>query len=219
MATTVVKPVVKGPTKSLRIMAWFYYVARKLDLKPTGYALENHLEADRVKQRSDRTINRSRKYDGYQHGKHMPKPDLVERIEISAPGSQSLIYHPFWEVAKPIEDTTELYIHLNKLKPGVRDLLFYPGTEPGKIPIRHRQDYPTTLEKLSKMADLDALTALIGLHQEDSLNSISSTPKFHVLYMKPLLTAFRRLIYYPPFPDIAHDLFEYLNTTIFYKTK
>ncbi|MCG7941456.1 MAG: hypothetical protein N0C88_21775 [Candidatus Thiodiazotropha lotti] len=37
--------------------------------------------------------------------------------------------------------------------------------------------------------------------------------------VKPTLTAFRRLIYHPPFPDIAKELFDYLSETIFQDLK
>ncbi|MEW8147099.1 MAG: hypothetical protein AB2788_15205, partial [Candidatus Thiodiazotropha endolucinida] len=114
-------------------------------------------------------------------------------------------------VASPIYDITELYTHINKLSTDITNLLFYPGTEPGMIPVRRRQDIFKVVGILSKRADLDAFTALIGLLQEDSILNKNETPIVHFLSIKPTLTAFRRLIYHPPFPEIAHDLFDYLS--------
>ncbi|MET0116427.1 MAG: hypothetical protein ABW090_03280 [Sedimenticola sp.] len=214
MVNTAGRPKNKNQTKPLKAKAWFYYVAARLHLKRTGYALENYLEPEKVRRNDDGTVTRPCKYDGYKKGLHIPDPDLVDEVDLIAPGSKSLLYHPFWEVANPIQDITELYIHLNKLSSGIVELLFHPGTEPGKVPQRHRKDYLATLDALSKKADLDAFTACIGLLQEANL---TREPILHVFYMKPTLAAFRRLIYYPPFPDIAHELFEYLTNTFFTK--
>ncbi|MCU7931134.1 MAG: hypothetical protein KZQ90_10060 [Candidatus Thiodiazotropha sp. (ex Codakia rugifera)] len=219
MEKTAGRPPNKSPIKPLRVKSWFYYVAARLDLKRTGYALESYLEQEKVKRNHEGTVNRPCKYDRYKKGLHIPELTLVDRVEDIVPGSKSLLNHPFWEVANPIEDIAELYVHLNKLSPEVVNLLFHPGTEPGKIPIRHRQDYITTLETLSEIADLDAFAALIGLHQEDILTNTFKSPMLHILYMKPLLTAFRKLISQPLFPDIADELFEYITTTLFSELK
>lgn len=212
------RPPDNSPNKSIRVKAWFYYVATSLRLKHTGYALETYLEQDKVRKSDEGTI-RPCKYDGYKKGLHLPRPALIDQVEILAPGSKSLINHPFWDITNPINDITELYIHLNKLRPEVRDLLFFPGTDPGKIPIRNRRDYIETVETLSKIADLDALSALIGLHHEDYLIEAFGPPALYIFYLRPLLTTFRRLIYHPPFPHIAHELFKYLTTSFFIELK
>ncbi|MCG7928112.1 MAG: hypothetical protein JAY67_21540 [Candidatus Thiodiazotropha taylori] len=216
MAKTVGRPPDNSPTKRLRARAWFYYVAARLNLKSTGYVLERYFEEDKVKKDEvDKSIKRPCKYDNYQKGLFLPSKSLIEKIELSVPGSKSLIYHPFWDVATPIDDISELYIHLNKLSTDVTELLFYPGTEHGKMPIRHHQDYLKTVEVLSRKADLDAFTALIGLLQEDIIINKNSEPNLYFFSMKQTLTAFKRIIYHPPFPDIAHELYEYLCTTFF----
>ncbi|MCU7853312.1 MAG: hypothetical protein KZQ80_13990 [Candidatus Thiodiazotropha sp. (ex Monitilora ramsayi)] len=204
----------KSCIKQLKVKAWFYYVATKLDLKPTGYALEKHFDRKRIKPNDAGTISRPCKFDKYQKGLHMPNPELIDKIEIEAQGSKSLIYHPFWDLCSPIQDLADLYLHLSKLRSEVRDLLFLPGSNPGEMPIRNRIYYEKNLRILARMADLDALSALLGVHQEDCIAEKHGMPKLHVYYLKPFMLSFRRLVSYPPFPHIAHDLFDCLYSNL-----
>lgn len=183
----------------LRVIFWYEGVRRRTKLD-TAYALEQYFEPESFGRRTnnDRPSYRC-KWQSYQIGLHTPQLRLLEMVNSLLPGSLQELRHPLWDVLKLKPNRSTLSeIFLQRLNPEVLAVLFKKVDEMEVHFERAKVTLPL-ITKLKKIANLDALAALVWLlyeslsnknqkHSEDLTRSI-----FDVLLMRSIWWEVRKL--------------------------
>ena len=149
----------------VRVRFWYEGV-RKRSNKNTPYALEQHFEPESFRLRANGKPSYPCKWQSYEIGLHTPQPRLLEKVDSLLPGSSQELRHPLWDVLeiKPNRSTLS-EIFLQRLNPKVLAVLFKPAGDM-EVQFERTRVTRTLISKLKKIADLDALAALIWLSYE-----------------------------------------------------
>ena len=198
-----------GDLESIQTKAWFWYIAVRLNVMKE-YSVEKLFRPNYDFPRNEygeRT--RTKEYDKYKKGKHMPGPERVAAIDSIVPGSAAWLEHPLWATIKlpyvPKEKVYEIILHL---RPEIARLIFKIFPESDRSPYRIYN--PENLEtELYQYSDIDTFILCIGLMIEaKSENNIDG----YCAAAKMTHSIFCRLICEHPFLYVAADLFNYLKT-------
>jgi len=200
------------------VALWYWQIADKLE-KTTDYGVEKHFYPDKFKKRTDGGTGHTSKFNKYKNGKHEPEPEQIQKAEIDAPGSETLLEHSFWAVIHmPVISKEDIYLQLIKLKPSIVDFLFTSYRPAGQVPTRRENPLFEDIDRLYKESDWDALTACLGIVQESRItNRFNALPFFEHNYLKLAINLFCKLICQRPFFIIKDELLEYLHEHFFDK--
>ncbi|MBB5360782.1 hypothetical protein HDE76_004030 [Rhodanobacter sp. ANJX3] len=149
-----------------RVRMWYSWL-RWCSGEPTAYALERRLLPEGFAHTVDGALSHRNRMLHYRDGKHVPRPNLVERAEILYPGGRALLEHPYWEILDPNQDVSACAdAWLMRLAPDVQRIIFRPRRS--AIEVRARRNTLTTapLQPLEKLGTFDALAATALLMRE-----------------------------------------------------
>lgn len=154
----------------VRVKFWYEGVRKRSKLS-TAYALEQHFEPESFRRRTNNDKPSYRcKWQNYEIGLHTPQPRLLERVNSLLPGSLQELRHPLWDVLKLKPNRSTLSeTFLQRLNPKVLAVLL---KQTGDMEVHFERAMVTRalIIKLKKIADLDALAALVWLLYEALFN-------------------------------------------------
>lgn len=173
---------------------------------PSAYAIEKTLHPE-LFHREAGWVSRPMRWDRYERGDMVPKPELVAYAESVYPGTADWLYHPLWKALLPHPRTQdEINVELRALGEVVDFLMFRPQPDPGK-PAR----FPFTEEMvgmLSHVGTLEAMAAAILLVHESV--AIASEP-LRTLALQTYRELQPAIADYPPLRRVYPDLFSFID--------
>jgi len=153
--------------RSLRIRYWYEVLRQRTGLN-SAYQLEKHIEPMSFARNPDGSVRYYKnKWIHYETAERFPQAALLKKVEESIPGSTRDLHHPLWLVLNcENQEIMQGDTFLNQLAPPVWDLLFM-RVEDGGLGYSVRVAFtPQILEKLERIASLDALACLVWLLRE-----------------------------------------------------
>jgi hypothetical protein len=198
----------------IRVRFWYAGVKQKTGLTTT-YQLERHFEP-LTKTAIDKRTPFRNKWSKYQAGKHTPGAVLVSLVDAKIPGSARELNHPLWEVLRLGERVLpKIDVWMEKLEPRVQAVVYHPPQD-GMNALKLRKPYTSMLSnKLVKLGNLDALTALLLYWLESKQLGQHDNNRFQACSIYQLL-----LMMGMDFCDrnIAEELFVLFLASIFTQT-
>ncbi|MBK5396641.1 hypothetical protein JFU47_07945 [Pseudomonas sp. TH39(2020)] len=154
----------------VRVRFWYEGVRKRSKLN-TAYALEQHFEPESFRRRAaNDKPSYPCKWKKYEIGLRTPQPRLLERVNSLLPGSLQELRHPLWDVLKLKPNRSTLSeIFLQRLNPEVLVVLFKHADDM-EVPFERAKVTSAIITKLKKIANLDALAALVWLLYEALYN-------------------------------------------------
>lgn len=154
------KPTSRRLINILRVRYWYAGVKQKTGLS-TAYQLERYFEP-LTKTAIDKRTPFRNKWSRYQSDKHKPGTALASLVDAKVPGSARELNHPLWDVLRLGEQVLpKIDTWMEKLEPRVLMVVYHPPKEQMNV-LKLRQPYTLGLSnKLVKLGNLDALTALL----------------------------------------------------------
>lgn len=154
----------------VRVRFWYEGVRKRSKLN-TAYALEQYFEPESFRRRANNYKPSYRcKWQNYEIGLHTPQPRLLERVNSLLPGSFQELCHPLWDVLKLKPNRSTLSeIFLQRLNPEVLAVLFKHADDM-EVHFERAKVTSALITKLKKIANLDALAALVWLLYEALYN-------------------------------------------------
>ena len=193
----------------LRTRVWLAAVKAMSGL-PSAYALELLLEPELVRRYQNR-LQRSRKWEGYEHGRRVPerrvgKVYAVDLAEQRFPGTARYFDSALWPILRRERaEVSWIDAQLYALSPAVVEVLFVGKPRRGEaIPRFRRFDYEVATW-LSCLDDFDALVAAVLLMVKAEL---TATPELRRLARESYLELQPYLEKLPVLRAVAKDLFQ-----------
>jgi hypothetical protein len=200
------------PIDSIRVQYWYHWIRHSLCLS-SEYAIEAKF-AHLTKSREEDNILPTHKWRHYRHGNSIPRPNFVESINETVPGSTQELNHPLWEILKWDNSTrTPLSKWIKKLDPKVQKCLFIP--KKSKVTYGNFFYDPNVSCKLASFSSLDCLAGLLIMWFESGWNNhVESNRSLAMWIYKYLLITGHDLKQY----GIAEPLYNYIKGIVFNRT-
>ncbi|MFJ3372986.1 hypothetical protein [Pseudomonas sp. NPDC086251] len=150
----------------VRVIFWYEGVRKRSKLNK-AYALEKFFEPQsfKVRSNSDKTSYRC-KWQNYEIGLHTPQCRLLKMVDLILHGSLRELHHPLWDILKLKPNRSTLSEnYLQRLNPEVLAVLLKQA-EDVEGHFERARVTKTLISKLKKIANLDALAALVWLMYE-----------------------------------------------------
>lgn len=181
----------------------------------TAYALEKRLLPDGFARTVGGTLSHRNRMLHYRDGKHVPRPNLVERAEVLYPGGRALLEHPYWEILEPDHDvSTCADAWLMRLEADVQRIIFRPRR--AAVHVRARRNAITTasLQSLEKLGTFDALAATALLMREALSAGDAGNARYCAMSFWRLLLVISSL---HPFRDLLQAMVELADKALLHR--
>lgn len=144
----------------LRVQLWYGWL-RHHSNGASSYALEKQLIPEGFARATEGGVSHRNRMARYAQGKHVPRAELVERVEQRYPGSRVLLEHPFWAIIDPDSDVqAHSTTWLSALGPDVRQIMFSSRPAATELALCRSKVTNRTLRKLEDRGTFEALAAL-----------------------------------------------------------
>lgn len=168
--------------------------------------------------RKDGSAIKPGQLDKYKRGENVPMDKTIDKYEgksgYNLDHLRRVIHHSFWDVIdEPILSLDKLYPSLLRLKPNIRDLLFYSFSKKGCF--RKSGNFLEEEKYFAETSDLDSLTACIGLMHECRLQGDFLHEYFAI---RGSFFIFTNILVVYRFNRFAKELFDYMQPNFFYSS-
>lgn len=103
----------------VRTIFWIFYSCIKAK-QESAFKLGQIIESDKYKRCKEDGIPYSNRFFYFESGAHTPRPDLIEKVEVEAPGSSYIINMPLWQTFNQNFDAELALRIISKLPANVR---------------------------------------------------------------------------------------------------
>lgn len=185
----------------LRTKVWVEYAKQKIDKK--AYSVETM-----VRGKPTQPLEKLNRWNRYENGKHTPKDEYLNKVDLVIPGSKAIFEHILWEVLCSFDRTqNEINDLIQKLEPEVKfSLISALRVEP----VKRRPFNDNTVEKLVNRGSIDCLVVAILMIQE---SIFLGSEKLRELALELYAGLTEKIAMNPLFFNVHPELFSYIDST------
>lgn len=149
-----------------RVLLWYDWLSDHSN-GASSYALEKQLIPEGFARSTEGGLSHRNRMARYAQGKHVPRAELVGRVEQIYPGSRALLEHPYWDIIDPNSNVqADSKTWLSALGPDVHQIIFNPHPGAVELVLRRCKVNHVMLRKLENRGTFEALAALALLVRE-----------------------------------------------------